>query len=57
MLEIKSVNFTFYNQDEIKALSAKEITNPVLFNHLNHANSGGLYDDAMGPTDKNGMYL
>lgn len=49
---IGSVNFQFYNSEEIRSLSVKEITNPQTFDLLLNPNPGGLYDNALGPVDK-----
>ncbi|KAG0254618.1 hypothetical protein DFQ27_006746 [Actinomortierella ambigua] len=51
--EVTSVAFSFYDQEEIKAISVKQIVNPVLFDNLNHPTKGGLYDPALGPFSKN----
>ncbi|KAF9582603.1 hypothetical protein BGW38_010985 [Lunasporangiospora selenospora] len=50
--EVTSVSFSFYNADEIKQISVKQIVNPVLFDNLNHPTKGGLYDPALGPFSK-----
>ncbi|KAI9011347.1 hypothetical protein BC832DRAFT_613569 [Gaertneriomyces semiglobifer] len=50
--EITSVAFSFFNSEEIRKLSVKQITNPQLFDNLDHPNKGGLYDPALGPLDK-----
>jgi DNA-directed RNA polymerase I subunit RPA1 len=52
---IDSVSFSFYTADEIRKLSVKQITNSVIFDALNNPTKGGLYDNAMGPTDRNGV--
>lgn len=51
---IKGVNFSYYSPNEIRALSVKEITNPIAFDNLNRPVKGGLYDPALGvsPYDK-----
>jgi DNA-directed RNA polymerase I subunit RPA1 len=54
---IKSVGFSFYSAEEIRKLSVKNITNPQLFDTLEHPTSGGLYDPALGPLNKKSMYL
>ena len=36
---------------QIKALSVKEVTSPVIFDNLKNAVIGGLYDPAFGPMD------
>ncbi|KAI1321572.1 hypothetical protein EDD11_003052 [Mortierella claussenii] len=50
--EVTSVAFSFYNAEEIKQISVKQIVNPVLFDNLNHPTKGGLYDPALGPFSK-----
>lgn len=37
--------------EQVKQISVKRITNPLLFDPLNNAVPGGLYDPAMGPTE------
>ncbi|BBN13954.1 DNA-directed RNA polymerase I subunit RPA1 [Marchantia polymorpha subsp. ruderalis] len=49
---IDAVEFSFYNDEEIHAISVKHITSPVLFDNLRNAVPGGLYDGALGPLDK-----
>ncbi|KAH3675120.1 hypothetical protein WICMUC_002776 [Wickerhamomyces mucosus] len=46
--EITSVDFSVLSADEIRKLSAKQITNPTVFDNLGHPISGGLYDLALG---------
>lgn len=46
--EIASVDFSVLSDDEIRLLSAKQVTNPVVFDNLGHPISGGLYDLSMG---------
>ncbi|KAF9107262.1 hypothetical protein BGX29_006781 [Mortierella sp. GBA35] len=50
--EVTSVAFSFYDAEEVKAISVKQIVNPVLFDNLNHPTKGGLYDPALGPFSK-----
>ncbi|KAF9955063.1 hypothetical protein BGZ65_003616, partial [Modicella reniformis] len=50
--EVTSVAFSFYDAEEIKQISVKQIVNPVLFDNLNHPTKGGLYDGALGPFSK-----
>ncbi|KAJ3025212.1 UNVERIFIED_CONTAM: hypothetical protein HDU68_007368 [Siphonaria sp. JEL0065] len=47
--QVTGVSFSFYSPDEIRKLSVKQITNPVLLDAHNHPNAGGLYDAALGP--------
>lgn len=46
--EITSVDFGILSADEIRKLSAKQITNPTVFDNLGHPISNGLYDLALG---------
>ncbi|KAG9323204.1 hypothetical protein KVV02_002993 [Mortierella alpina] len=50
--EVTSVAFSFYDAEEVKQISVKQIVNPVLFDNLNHPTKGGLYDPALGPFSK-----
>jgi DNA-directed RNA polymerase I subunit RPA1 len=50
--EISQVSFSFYTPQELRKLSVKSITNPVLLDALNRPTIGGLYDPALGPMDK-----
>ncbi|KAJ3414278.1 hypothetical protein HDV05_006807 [Chytridiales sp. JEL 0842] len=50
--EISQVSFSFYTPDELRKLSVKSITNPVLLDALNRPTIGGLYDPALGPMEK-----
>ncbi|TPX51338.1 DNA-directed RNA polymerase [Synchytrium endobioticum] len=47
--QVSAVAFSFYSAEEIKKLSVKQITNPILFDTLNHPTKNGLYDPALGP--------
>ncbi|KAL3691839.1 hypothetical protein R1sor_005490 [Riccia sorocarpa] len=49
---IDAVEFSFYTEEEIEAISVKQITSPVLFDNLRNAVPGGLYDPALGPLDR-----
>lgn len=49
---VSRIKFSFYESDDIKKLSVKAITNPMIFNTLDHPSTGGLYDPALGPYDK-----
>lgn len=46
--EITSVDFGVLSDDEIRKLSAKQITNPIVFDNLGHPINGGLYDLSLG---------
>ncbi|KAI8918337.1 hypothetical protein DFJ77DRAFT_547101 [Powellomyces hirtus] len=50
--EVTSVAFSFFSNAEIRKLSVKQITNPILFDNLDHPTKNGLYDTALGPHDK-----
>ncbi len=47
--EISSVSFSFLTSDDIRAISVKQIDNPILLDNLNLPNIGGLYDPKLGP--------
>ncbi|ODV76905.1 putative DNA-directed RNA polymerase I 190 kda polypeptide largest subunit [Suhomyces tanzawaensis NRRL Y-17324] len=46
--EITSVDFEVLSDNEIRKLSAKQISNPVVFDNLGHPIAGGLYDLSLG---------
>lgn len=46
--EIASVDFGVLSTAEIRKLSAKQITNPIVFDTLGHTVNNGLYDLALG---------
>ncbi|XP_069127871.1 DNA-directed RNA polymerase I subunit RPA1-like [Argopecten irradians] len=52
---LEGLEFRFYLESEIQKLSVKEITNTQTFDALAHPCSGGLYDSALGPTDKDDL--
>lgn len=52
LVSFSSMRFATYTAEEIKSISCKCITNPDTFDHLLHPNNGGLYDPALGPSDK-----
>jgi DNA-directed RNA polymerase I subunit RPA1 len=47
-----SISFSFLSTKEIRDISVKRITNPILLDNLNMPTIGGLYDPALGPSDK-----
>ena len=49
---VTSLSFSFLTTEDIRRISVKQITNPVLLDDLNRPNIGGLYDPALGPSDK-----
>lgn len=53
--EIDSVSFSFYDPQEIRNISVKQITNPTLFDNFGHPTKGGLYDPSLGPFRKSEM--
>ncbi|TIB69160.1 hypothetical protein E3P77_00623 [Wallemia ichthyophaga] len=48
----KSVSFGFLTTDEIKKISVKQIVNPNLLDNTGRPTAGGLYDPALGPSDR-----
>lgn len=54
---INSVGFSFLSTKDIRRISVKQIVNPVLLDDLNRPNIGGLYDPALGPSDRSDMYV
>ncbi|KDN53106.1 beta and beta-prime subunits of DNA dependent RNA-polymerase [Tilletiaria anomala UBC 951] len=48
---ISSASFSFLSSDEIRAISVKAITNPILLDNTNLPTEGGLHDPALGPID------
>ena len=51
-VRVSSVRFLTFTSEEVKKLSCKRITNPTSFDGLLHPTMGGLYDPALGPSDK-----
>lgn len=49
---VSSLSFSAYSAAQLTSMSVKKITNPETFDSLLHPNLGGLYDPALGPTDK-----
>ena len=54
---MQGVSFQTFSAEDIKKQSVKEITNPETFDDLLHPNAGGLYDGALGPTDRSDLCL
>jgi hypothetical protein len=52
---VSSGSFSFLTTEDIRRISVKQITNPVLLDNLNQPNIGGLYDPALGPTAQRDM--
>ncbi|KAH8118620.1 beta and beta-prime subunits of DNA dependent RNA-polymerase [Phellopilus nigrolimitatus] len=49
---VQSISFSFLTSEDVRRISVKQIVNPVLLDDLNRPNVGGLYDPALGPSDK-----
>ncbi|KAH0839966.1 hypothetical protein J3R83DRAFT_921 [Lanmaoa asiatica] len=49
---VSSISFSFLSTEDIRRISVKQILNPVLLDDLNRPNVGGLYDPALGPSDR-----
>jgi DNA-directed RNA polymerase I subunit RPA1 len=49
---VGSISFSFLSTEDIRRISVKTLVNPVLLDDLNRPNVGGLYDPALGPSDK-----
>ena len=54
---VTNVSFSFLTSQDIRRISVKQIMNPVLLDDLNRPNIGGLYDPALGPSDRSDMYV
>lgn len=52
---VQSVSFSVLTTEDVRRISVKQITNPVLLDDLNRPNLGGLYDPALGPVYKQDM--
>ncbi|KAF8165499.1 hypothetical protein B0H34DRAFT_743123 [Crassisporium funariophilum] len=49
---VTGVSFSFLTSNDVRRISVKQIVNPVLLDDLNRPNIGGLYDPALGPSDR-----
>ncbi|KAI0317937.1 beta and beta-prime subunits of DNA dependent RNA-polymerase [Amylostereum chailletii] len=49
---VTSISFSFLSAEDVRQISVKQITNPVLLDDLNRPNIGGLYDPSLGPADR-----
>ncbi|KAI0089112.1 beta and beta-prime subunits of DNA dependent RNA-polymerase [Irpex rosettiformis] len=49
---VESISFSFLSSEDVRRISVKQIVNPILLDTLNRPNIGGLYDPALGPSDK-----
>ncbi|KAF9653451.1 beta and beta-prime subunits of DNA dependent RNA-polymerase [Thelephora ganbajun] len=52
---VQSISFSFLTTEDIRRVSVKQIINPTLLDDLNRPNLGGLYDPALGPSDRNDL--
>ena len=52
---VNSISFSFLTTEDVRRISVKQIVNPILLDDLNRPNIGGLYDPALGPSDKQDM--
>lgn len=52
---LEGLRLALYTPDESEKISVKKLTNPETFDALLHPNFGGLYDPALGPTDKDDL--
>ncbi|KAF7355507.1 DNA-directed RNA polymerase subunit [Mycena sanguinolenta] len=49
---VTGVSFSFLTAEDVRRISVKQIVNVNLLDDLNRPNVGGLYDPALGPTDR-----
>ncbi|KAJ3840604.1 RNA polymerase I largest subunit [Lentinula raphanica] len=49
---VTGVSFSFLTTEDVRRISVKQIVNPVLLDDLSRPNAGGLYDPALGPSDR-----
>ncbi|KAJ6628876.1 hypothetical protein B0H10DRAFT_2209314 [Mycena sp. CBHHK59/15] len=49
---VSSISFSFLTGEDVRRISVKQIVNVNLLDDLNRPNVGGLYDPALGPTEK-----
>lgn len=54
---IEGVCFSFYNAEEVRAISVKHITSSILLDTLSRPVPGGLYDLALGPLEQSGSCI
>ncbi|KZS97882.1 beta and beta-prime subunits of DNA dependent RNA-polymerase [Sistotremastrum niveocremeum HHB9708] len=52
---VQSLSFSFLSAEDLRRISVKQIVNPILLDDLNRPNAGGLYDPALGPTEKHDL--
>lgn len=53
---VSSVSFSFLSTEDVRRISVKQVINPILLDDMNRPAIGGLYDPALGPSDKRDMY-
>ncbi|EFJ17302.1 hypothetical protein SELMODRAFT_233747 [Selaginella moellendorffii] len=49
---MEAIGFSYYQADEVRAMSVKRITSPRLLDGLGKPVPNGLYDPALGPTEQ-----
>ncbi|KAJ7368540.1 hypothetical protein DFH08DRAFT_831649 [Mycena albidolilacea] len=49
---VSGVSFSFLTGEDVRRISVKQIVNVNLLDDLNRPNIGGLYDPALGPTER-----
>lgn len=54
---VKSISFSFLSGKDVRDISVKQITNAQLLDNLNMPTVGGLYDPALGPSDRADMWV
>ncbi|XP_026412301.1 DNA-directed RNA polymerase I subunit 1-like [Papaver somniferum] len=52
---VEFVSFSFLTDEEVRKMSRKKVTCPILYNNLDVAYPNGLYDPAMGPLEDKGL--
>ncbi|KAI3972071.1 hypothetical protein MKX01_025639 [Papaver californicum] len=52
---LDSVGFSFLTDEEVRNMSVKKVTCPILYDTLGKAFPNGLYDPAMGPLEDKGL--
>jgi DNA-directed RNA polymerase beta' subunit len=56
-VELDSILFGFYTEDEVKRLSVRKLTKPERLDAKGCPVPGGLLDPAMGPLNANDTYV
>ncbi|KAJ7094564.1 hypothetical protein B0H15DRAFT_830038 [Mycena belliarum] len=49
---VSGISFSFLTGEDVRRISVKQIVNVNLLDDLNRPNIGGLYDPALGPTER-----